>query len=73
MLLKGFKNYKVIVIATFSLSLTYELIQLIFDFGSFDIDDLLLNTFGGFFCYLAIKLIQLINNRKNHLKITTDL
>ncbi|WP_286163803.1 VanZ family protein [Bacillus sp. AFS088145] len=46
--MKRFKNFKVIVIATFSLSLTYELIQLLFDFGSFDIDDLILNTLGGY-------------------------
>ena len=72
-LLKGFKNFNVIIIATFGLSLTYELIQLIFDFGSFDIDDLILNTFGGLLGYLPIKLILLINNRKKNLKITTDL
>ncbi|WP_192604561.1 VanZ family protein [Bacillus sp. OAE603] len=73
-LLKRFKNFKVIVIASFSLSLTYEVIQLLFDIGSFDIDDLILNTFGGLLGYIPIKLIQLINNsRKNHLKITTDL
>ncbi|MFD4707735.1 VanZ family protein [Gottfriedia sp. NPDC058432] len=72
-LLKRFKNFKVILITTFSLSLTYELIQLLFDFGSFDIDDLILNTLGGLLGYVPIKLIQLIYNRKNHLKITTDL
>ncbi|MEE6449437.1 VanZ family protein [Gottfriedia acidiceleris] len=68
-LLKRFKNFKVIIFSTFSLSLTYEVIQLLFDFGSFDIDDLILNTLGGLLGYLPIKLIQLINNRKN-LKIT---
>ncbi|KQL32948.1 hypothetical protein AN960_23590 [Bacillus sp. FJAT-25509] len=72
-LLKRFKNFNVILITTFSLSLTYELIQLLFDLGSFDIDDLILNTLRGLLGYVPIKLIQLIYNRKNHLKITTDL
>lgn len=33
------------------LSLFYEVVQLLFGFGSFDVDDLLLNTMGGMIGY----------------------
>ncbi len=42
-----FQSYKIVFLSTFSLSLSLELIQLISGFGSFDVDDLLLNTIGG--------------------------
>jgi glycopeptide antibiotics resistance protein len=42
-----FLNLKSVIIATFSLSFIYEFFQLLFGFGSFDIDDLILNTLGG--------------------------
>ncbi|MGG4268410.1 VanZ family protein [Peribacillus simplex] len=64
LLSKKFLNFKAIIIATFSLSFTYEILQLLFEFGSFDIDDLILNTLGGFFGYLIIKLIYVIINSK---------
>ncbi|WP_306419864.1 VanZ family protein [Bacillus sp. J14TS2] len=50
-------NLKAITLATFFLSLTFELIQLIFRLGSFDVDDLILNTLGGVLGYLLISLI----------------
>ncbi|MFF5401157.1 VanZ family protein [Peribacillus butanolivorans] len=65
LLSKKFLDFKAIIIATFSLSFTYEILQLLFEFGSFDIDDLILNTLGGLFGYLTIKLIYLIVNSKN--------
>jgi glycopeptide antibiotics resistance protein len=46
-----------VTLATFFLSLTFELIQLIFEFGSFDVDDLILNTIGGIIGYFPIKII----------------
>jgi glycopeptide antibiotics resistance protein len=57
---KRFFKFKTITLATFCLSLTYETIQLLFGFGSFDVDDLILNTLGGMLGYLSIKLIHLI-------------
>jgi glycopeptide antibiotics resistance protein len=57
---KRFFKFKIITLATFSLSLTYEILQLLFGFGSFDVDDLILNTLGGMIGYLSIKLIHLI-------------
>ena len=70
LLSKRFIKFKTITLATFSLSLAYELIQLLFGFGSFDVDDLILNTLGGLLGYLSIKLIYLmfisaVKNLKN--------
>lgn len=63
-----FLNLKSVIIATFSLSFTYEFFQLLFGFGSFDIDDLILNTLGGILGYLPIKLIYLIIIRRRNIK-----
>lgn len=53
-------NLKVITFVSLSLSFAYETFQFIFRVGSFDIDDLILNTFGGILGYLSLKLIQLV-------------
>jgi len=49
---------KAVIIAAFSLSLTFEVLQLLFEFGSFDVDDLILNTFGGLLGYFPIFLYR---------------
>ena len=41
-----------VVSLTFLLSLCFEILQLIFRVGSFDVDDLLLNTIGGVVGYI---------------------
>lgn len=64
LLSKKFLNLKAVMITTFSLSFAYEILQLLFGFGSFDIDDLILNTFGGVLGYLTIKFIYLIIHSK---------
>ncbi|GGI10812.1 VanZ family protein [Gottfriedia solisilvae] len=64
-LLKKFMNFKMLLIAVFSFSFTYEAFQFICNLGSFDIDDLILNTFGGALGYLPIKLVHIINSRKH--------
>lgn len=48
------------VIFVFLFSLTIEMIQLLFRIGVFDVDDLLLNTLGGFIGYLIYLLWQCI-------------
>lgn len=48
-------TFKVFLLS-FSLSLTVELMQLIFKVGCFDVDDLLLNTIGGVIGYGIYKL-----------------
>lgn len=60
MLAKRFQKLGIVVLATFCLSLTYEILQLVFEFGSFDVDDLILNTVGGFLGYIPFKILQLM-------------
>ena len=54
------------VCMTFQLSLQAEILQLIFRVGSFDVDDLLLTTFGGILGYL---LLILLKKWRDHEKI----
>ena len=42
-------SLKISLLASFGISLMFEVIQLLTYFGSFDVDDLLLNTLGGVF------------------------
>lgn len=64
------ENRKLINITLLSLefSLTIELIQLIFKVGIFDVDDLMMNTLGGFLggvCFLlARKMLRAIRRGK---------
>mgnify|MGYP005838885039 CR=1 FL=1 len=46
-ILKKFKKVKMVVLATFLTSLSAEVAQMVLKVGSFDVDDLLLNTIGG--------------------------
>ncbi|WP_309484822.1 VanZ family protein [Bacillus aquiflavi] len=62
LLSKKFRRLKVVLLATFCLSLTFEIVQLVFHFGSFDVDDLILNTLGGVLGYIPTKLFM--NSRK---------
>jgi len=48
----------------FFLSLCIETTQLIFQVGSFDVDDLLLNTIGGILGFLCYKKVQGIRVRR---------
>jgi glycopeptide antibiotics resistance protein len=59
-----FLSFKKVTVATFCLSLSFELLQLTFRFGSFDVDDLILNTLGGMLGYLPIKLFHLFISYK---------
>ncbi|WP_223596113.1 VanZ family protein [Neobacillus bataviensis] len=64
LLSKRFLKLKPVILAAFSLSLTYEVLQLLFEFGSFDVDDLILNTLGGFLGFLPIKIIYFFSKIK---------
>ena len=66
MLWKEKRNFLYTVCMTFQLSLQAEILQLIFRVGSFDVDDLLLNTFGGMLGYL---LLILLKKWRDHEKI----
>lgn len=71
MLMKRYKNLRSIIIATFTLSLTYEIIQLLFRYGTFDIDDLILNILGGVLGYFPYRII--IKLKKKHLTKSVSL
>ncbi|WP_186577017.1 VanZ family protein [Aquibacillus kalidii] len=51
-----------------SVSLSFEIIQLVFKLGSFDVDDLILTTLGGILGYLPFYATLLFLNRKNQRK-----
>ncbi|MCG0275387.1 MAG: VanZ family protein [Thermosediminibacteraceae bacterium] len=46
-LVKKFNKFATVIGLAFVISLIFELIQLIFGIGNFDIDDLILNSFGA--------------------------
>jgi glycopeptide antibiotics resistance protein len=65
LLMKKFQRLSAVILASFCLSLTFEMLQLLFEFGSFDVDDLILNTLGGMLGYIPAKLLlHIINLRK---------
>ena len=66
MLWKNKRGFFFTICVTFQMSLLVEILQLIFRVGSFDVDDLLLNTFGGMLGYL---LLILLKKWRDHEKI----
>ncbi len=60
---RGRKWYNAVMLC-FCLSLCVETAQLIWKVGSFDVDDLLLNTLGGALGYLVNRIIQRIRIRR---------
>lgn len=52
------KGFLFTVSVTFQMSLTVEVLQLLFRVGSFDVDDLILNTLGGILGYFLLKKIE---------------
>lgn len=62
------KNIFLTVMLTLQLTLTVELIQLITQVGSFDVDDILLNTMGGFCGYIIWFIFQIIKKIKNKIQ-----
>lgn len=62
-----------VVLLSFDLSLLVELVQLVSKVGSFDVDDLLLNTIGGlvgYLCFLIANHIRHRNEQVEHEKKT---
>jgi len=60
---RGRKWYNAILLC-FGLSLCIETTQLVFRVGSFDVDDLLLNTLGGALGYTANRIVQWFRIRR---------
>jgi glycopeptide antibiotics resistance protein len=53
-----FNKIRLMLLHSFSLSLLIEVIQMIFRVGSFDVDDILLNTLGGFLGFMLLRFIR---------------
>ena len=51
-----YRNVIITVVYTFMLSFSVEVIQLLTRIGSFDVDDILLNTIGGLLGYIIYAL-----------------
>lgn len=51
------------ILYTFMFSLGIEVIQLITRVGSFDVDDIILNTIGGYIGFIVYYILLLINRR----------
>lgn len=52
------------VLLSFLFSLSIETVQLVFKVGSFDVDDMILNTLGGILGYILYKIVQHIRIRR---------
>ena len=64
MLHRRWRSFLKMVILTLCFSLVIELIQLMCKVGSFDVDDLLLNTIGGALGYLAFVVLYSIRRKR---------
>lgn len=60
---RGKKWYNTILLS-FMFSLCIEATQLAFKVGSFDVDDMFLNTMGGVLGYLGVCVVQMIRRRR---------
>lgn len=58
-----FRRFWYVVLLGFDFSLVVEFIQLISKVGSFDVDDLMLNTIGGAMGYLCFLTADALRNR----------
>lgn len=59
---KTLKNVFVVTLLAFLFSLAVEVSQLLMRVGSFDVDDLLLNTIGGFIGYIIYIVLNRVFN-----------
>lgn len=62
---RRFRSFFYMAFLTFEFSLAVEVIQLVCKVGSFDVDDLLLNTIGGILGYAAFAIMDKIR-RENY-------
>lgn len=65
---RKFRSFIYMIFLTFEFSLTIEVIQLIFKVGSFDVDDMLLNTIGGIAGYLLFCVMDKFRRAKDEKK-----
>lgn len=65
LLSKRFRKAWVIIFIGFMSSLAVETVQFIFTVGSADVDDLILNTLGAWFGYIAYKCVLLLPTKQS--------
>ncbi len=58
MIWKKLDKWYTVLVLSLALSLTVEVVQLVTKVGSFDVDDLLLNTVGGILGFLVYRIIR---------------
>lgn len=61
---RRFRSFAYMTLLTFEFSLLVEVIQLVCKVGSFDVDDLLLNTIGGILGYLVFWILDKIRRHR---------
>lgn len=59
-----YRSFLYMILMTFEFSLLIEVIQLVSKVGSFDVDDLLLNTIGGMLGYLVFEILNKIRRHR---------
>lgn len=57
------RNVVTVTLLSFELSLTIEVVQLLFKVGCFDVDDLFLNTVGGFLGAIMFVFVRKVRNK----------
>ena len=60
-----YRNFFRVVLSSFDFSLVVELVQLISKVGSFDVDDLILNTIGGAIGFVCFLIANHVRNAKD--------
>lgn len=65
MMNRRFRGFLPMLFLTFDFSLLVETIQLVCKVGSFDVDDLLLNTVGGILGYLMFAVMDRLRRRRD--------
>ena len=66
------KNIFLTILFSFEVSLCVEIVQLVTKVGSFDVDDLLLNTLGGLVGFLLITLYTWLQKFLNKSKMIEE-
>ena len=67
---RRFRSFLYMTLLTLEFSMAVELLQLVTKVGSFDVDDLLLNTIGGMLGYLAFWILNKIRIIRDEKKTT---
>ena len=57
------RRFILTVVLAFEFSLCVEILQLVWKVGSFDVDDLLLNTLGGILGFLVYRILAWVKER----------